>query len=55
MDAATVSVEAGGRTLLRRRRPIMVPGQMEQLTIGQEDLLAAGEDGVTIKVEGDGR
>lgn len=55
VDAATVSVEAGGRTLLRRRRPIMVPGQMEQLTIGREDLLAAGEDGVTIKVEGDGR
>ena len=55
VDAATVSVEAGGRTLLRRRRPIMVPGQMEQLTISREDLLAAGEDGVTIKVEGDGR
>ena len=55
VDAATVSVEAGGRTLLRRRRPIMVPGQMEQLTIGREDLLAAGEDGVAIRVEGDGR
>ena len=55
MDAATVSVEAGGRTLLRRLRPIMVPGQMEQLTIGREDLLAAGDYGVTIRVEGDGR
>ena len=29
--------------------------EMEQLAIGREDLLAAGEDGVTIKVEGDGR
>ena len=55
VDAATVSVEAGGRTLLRRLRPIMVPGQMEQLTIGREDLLAAGDYGVTIRVEGDGR
>lgn len=54
IDSATLAVEASGRTLLRRRRPIMVPGQMEQLTIGREDLLAAGGYGVTIRVEGDG-
>lgn len=55
IDAATLTVEASGQTLLRRRRPIMVPGQMEQVTVGREDLLAAGPEGITIRAEGEGR
>ena len=55
IDSATLAVEASGRTLLRRRRPIMVPGQMEQVTIRREDLLNVGPGGITIRAEGEGR
>lgn len=55
IDSATLAVEAAGRTLLRRRRAIMVPGQMEQVTIRREDLLTVGPGGITIRAEGEGR
>jgi NADPH-dependent 2,4-dienoyl-CoA reductase/sulfur reductase-like enzyme len=42
----------GNTVLARRRRPILVPGEMEQLTIRREDLLAAGDvDKITIGLE----
>ena len=43
---------AGDTVLARRRRPILVPGEMEQITIRREDLLAAGDvDNITIGLE----
>ena len=55
IDSATLPPRRAWRTLLRRRRAIMVPGQMEQVTIRREDLLTVGPGGITIRAEGEGR
>ena len=36
LRGAVVTVRAGGRELLRRKRPVMAPGEMEQLTLKRQ-------------------
>ena len=39
MRNASVCVYADGREILRRKRPVMAPGEMEQVLLKQKDLL----------------
>ena len=38
-----VSLKAGDKELIRRKRPVMAPGEMEQLTVKKEWLTGGGE------------
>lgn len=46
LRSATVKVMAGGRELLRRKRPVMAPGEMEQVVLKKEWFMEspAGEE-----------
>ncbi len=47
-----IVVRAGDAVLSRKRRPILVPGEMEQVALKRDDLLAAGGfDEITISLE----
>lgn len=47
-----VTVRAGRTRLVHRRRPILVPGQMEEFTLRREDLLGAeGAQGIVVELE----
>ena len=53
VDGGVITVCADGRMVARKRRPILVPGQMEQVDVRREDLLAEGvPQGVTVCVKG---
>ena len=43
MRKAVVTLRAGDKELIRRKRPVMAPGEMEQLTIKREWLTGGGE------------
>ena len=43
MRMAGVTLRAGDKELIRRKRPVMAPGEMEQLTIKREWLTGGGE------------
>ena len=56
MDGGTIVVRTGGREVARRRRPILVPGQMEQVSVTRKELLSGGvPEFVTVAVEEDDR
>ncbi len=47
-----IEVWAGERRLARKRRPILVPGEMEDIVIKREDLLAAeGAEAIIVRLE----
>lgn len=48
MRKAVVTLKAGERELLRRKRPVMAPGEMEQITIKRE-WLTGGEEALTLE------
>ena len=48
MRGAVVTLRAGERELLRRKRPVMAPGEMEQITIKRE-WLTGGEEALTLE------
>ena len=51
-ERRSIVARAGGRVVARRRRDILVPGEMEQLTLRRDALLACdGADLVTIGLE----
>ena len=43
MRRAVVTLKAGDKELIRRKRPVMAPGEMEQLTVKKEWLTGGGE------------
>ena len=43
MRKAVVTLKAGDKELIRRKRPVMAPGEMEQLTVKKEWLTGGGE------------
>ena len=43
-------VKAGGKELLRRKRPVMAPGEMEQIVLKQE-WLTGTEESITLWAE----
>lgn len=50
---AAVTVSAGGRELLRRKRPVMAPGEMEQIALKKE-WLTGGEAEITLDAREEG-
>lgn len=51
-EGRAIVARSGGRVVARRRRDILVPGEMEQLTLRREALLACdGPDPVTVALE----
>lgn len=48
MRKAVVTLTAGDRELIRRKRPVMAPGEMEQLIIKRE-WLTGGEEALTLE------
>ena len=50
LRTASVVVKAGGKELLRRKRPVMAPGEMEQIVLKQE-WLTGTEESITLWAE----
>lgn len=48
MKKAVVTLKTGDKELVRRKRPVMAPGEMEQLTIKKE-WLTGGENSLTLE------
>ena len=52
LDGGTIVVKVDDREVRRLRRPVLVPGQMEQVSVAREELLSGGSPkSVTLAVE----
>lgn len=48
MRRALVTLKAGEKELIRKKRPVMAPGEMEQLTVKKE-WLTGSEENLTLE------